>query len=103
MAKDLVDTMLEVIMDFFLWIFKMLVKLTIGLVKFLFGLIKSLFSGNKSQEANQTSHVDDSSQPVDQSDDEQVLHRIYSEVIAELKSFAIGNTLANLTLILWSR
>ena len=92
MAKDLVDTMLEMIMDFFLWIFKMLVKLTVGLVKFLFGLIKSLFSGNKSQEANQTSHVDDSSQPVDQSDDEQVLHRTYSEVLAELDSFPKANS-----------
>ncbi len=87
MAKDLVDTMLEMIMDFFLWICKMLVKLAVGLIKFLFGLIKSLFSGNKSQESNQTNNVVDSSQSTDQSDDEQVLYRTYSEVIAELDSF----------------
>ncbi len=60
MAKDLVDTMMEMVMDFFLWIFKIIAKLTVGAVKFLISMIVAFFRGKKDQEPpTQKSNQDD--------------------------------------------
>ena len=92
MARDIGDVMMEWFFEILGWIFKFFAKITVGLVKFLYGLIKGFVSGYNSQETNQISQVNDSSQSVEESDDEQVLHRTYSEMMAELDSFPKTNS-----------